>query len=77
MHIAAMKVAPRCRRRSPGRAGREGRKIAAEKAAESRQAGRDRRQDGRRLGKKFLKEVSLLDQVFVKPPTASRPWCQT
>jgi translation elongation factor EF-Ts len=65
MHVAAMKPAALSSADVPAELVDKERKIAAEKAAE-RQAGRDRRQDGRRFGAEVPEGGLAADQVFVK-----------
>lgn len=65
MHIAAMKPVAT----SSADAGRAGGQGALDRRAKGRRVGqacRHHRQDGGGVNQKYLKEVSLLDQVFVK-----------
>jgi uridylate kinase len=66
MHIAAMKPVSLTSAEVPAELIEKERSVADRQGSRVRQAGRHRRQDDRRRVQKYLKEVSLVDQVFVK-----------
>jgi len=77
MHIAAMKPVALSGADVPAELIAKERSVAEQKAAESGKPAEIVAKMVEGSVQKYLKEVSLLDQVFVKAPTASRPWVPT